>query len=354
MAPSSVNRTLWKMMIQIMNAAFATGASMFGQGVADYYIHDHFANEFYNKCKADFVEDVEEKYADPDFMPETRGRLILPRDLDFFMNTDDIKKFLVKLGQIGYSVKSKYNSVYDDHMLSGTQIKHITYTVTFNIPFILLEHVNDANKFKVDIDIIHDTDISIHNIPVKPLDMICKCLIITPDKTFNIANTLCHPNIKPLEKLKKINNIFDELTKYTTELLNPETNFTRVKNMLEKGWTLYTSNLTIIKTDSAYNKYEIEGTSDEADKCPICLDELCESVYQIKMSCCKARYDPTCLMKYMNNYNSKCPQCRAEWCIPSSEKTLFKNLANASRPPVPSRIQLPIQLPASMFFDVNS
>ena len=66
---SSINRTLWKMMIQVINAAFASNLTMFGQGVADYYVHEEAATRFYRHCLNQHSS--YDKYSDPDFMPDT-------------------------------------------------------------------------------------------------------------------------------------------------------------------------------------------------------------------------------------------------------------------------------------------
>lgn len=92
---SSINRTLWKMMNKIIGVAFESNLTMFGQGVADYYVHADAAYRFYIQCAKN--GDSIDKYSDPDYMPETKDRFLLPKDLDFYTNTSNVKIFLQKL-----------------------------------------------------------------------------------------------------------------------------------------------------------------------------------------------------------------------------------------------------------------
>jgi hypothetical protein len=188
----------------------------------------------------------------------------------------------------------------------------------------------DVKDFGIGAQILHDIDISKHNIPIGKPDMLSKALIIKPDKTFTIAESMCTKYITPCQKLQKINKIYEEILTFKTELINPATDFGRIKSMVDRGWTIYTNNIQITKilTDKPPNISE-----DELDKCIICLDEFTKTKYQIKMTCCSALYNPNCYIKCLSTMN-KCPQCRKEWYITDDEKNMLKKLSNSTKPKI--------------------
>ena len=321
-------------MNQIINAAFASNLTMFGQGVADYYVHADAATRFYRQCN-DNGESYD-KYSDSDYMPDTIDRFLLPKDLDFYTNTSNVDIFLQNLKNRNFSYTKKYNSSYD-RVINGTEIQHLSIIVTFNIPHILREHVNNLTDFAVLVDILHHTDISTHMIPIGIPDMECKCLIITPDNDIKVSKSICNA-MSVVKKLETLNRILDEIKNKKTKLLNPNTDFFRIKSMLERGWTLYTDELSVYKTSEVI----LENGCDH-EKCLICLDDLIKDKYQIKMSCCNARYDPMCFMRYMKKSTLfKCPQCRDEKLI-VNEYNMIKKLVRSIAPETAVQPEQPLQ-----------
>ena len=98
------------MMDRLSEILVNNNAIIFGGFVRDRFIHDHFARKFIEKFGHE--DDKMEKFDDEFFDSETKGRLIVPKDIDLFIEGDenDIEKLYEVLRGEGFHVSTRNNT----------------------------------------------------------------------------------------------------------------------------------------------------------------------------------------------------------------------------------------------------
>src|SRR5665648_436728 len=111
----NLNRPTYCFMRKLALRIVNYGAVIFGGAPRDFYIHNHYAKLFEELAAprtetqlANGMEDGYYEFSDPNDLPGTAHRLLIPRDLDIFIkgDEDEANKFLAYLDQLGYDVEA--------------------------------------------------------------------------------------------------------------------------------------------------------------------------------------------------------------------------------------------------------
>jgi hypothetical protein len=326
-----INKTKWKMMLDIEKIILANGGNIFGGFVRDKIIHDSAAEIFYEYMQSIGIDskssEFQLKYNDITFNKDTNDRCILPSDIDCFMSTSEIKKMIEYIESKNYIVKIFRESPANLYIFKNSSdeninsLKHSKLTIKFNYNDILSDIFN-MNDFVINIDIIHsdNNEVNIYDILSSNIDFECNSLIITSDNEYKLSKTLslaCNPG----EKLKKIHNIINDIklkNAITVEKYGPNNIPSyRWEKMILKGW----------KTTSQY--FEILNGEEYDGHCLICHDNIDPLNYHIKDVCCDARFHMGCYLKMHRhkNYKSECPMCKCSSFISKTDDTLISKFA---------------------------
>ena len=97
------NKIKHHMLCKIQNFLIENGFCIYGGYVRDTIIHDYYAKKFYKKM--DVYADTK-LYSDENFLPDYKGRLVVPKDIDCFFNgtTKDVIECIQKLTKKGFEV----------------------------------------------------------------------------------------------------------------------------------------------------------------------------------------------------------------------------------------------------------
>ena len=318
---TSISATRWKLMEQIKDIAFQSDAYLFGGAVRDYHIHNHYARKFYDSCSTPMES---KKYGDLTYKPEFIGRLCLPNDLDFYMNTNKVDSFLQGLEDRylqTFNINDPESNKYKKNL--PLDVYHIKLSVRFKTNSILA-NILPSHKLSVNIDIIHTKNISLYQPPFGKIDVECNCLMISPKKEYVVSSSIIAANAPPEDKIEKLTAILKDITNKETHIVDRDCDPYRLIRMLNKGWKINASYVIFFKTPIS------ELTDDKSEeRCIICLDNMIDKTIQVKFTCCNARWHRECLQKYLSNYDKsklpKCPQCSKFTNITPLDKVMINS-----------------------------
>jgi hypothetical protein len=218
-------------MMKISELLIEQDAIIFGGFVRDQYIHTHYADAFYRDARD------RKKYDDEDYHPETRHRLLIPKDIDVFIkgNEDDVQKVYSSLEPYGFEVIIKrLKRIYN-------RFEHIGHQkVTIH------KHVLGLPVVKIDLDILFSLDDV--RPPFKRLDLWCNSLIM--DKTgIRLSDQTGSPvdNWTHFDRKKFEIQILQDILKFETIKVdfdeeqgkkNKETIRIRTESMKNRGWII--------------------------------------------------------------------------------------------------------------------
>lgn len=286
--------TRFKLMKNIAKCALSVGAEIFGGYPRDMLIHDHYATKFYK------TKDVDtERYSDSTYLPETVGRLIIPRDIDIKMPSTSIPKFIKKL---------------DDNLLTATEIRSRAVLSSYIdasdqlfhqkmwVGFVMHPAIKTVmNLPRVSVDIVHSDQKKI--LELSKLDFDCNGLIITSSGDYKLHPHLTlDAELDPIKRMERLQSVMQDILNMRavkTNKWSPPLPTHRVEKMLSKGWKLVGDHCEAEKC-----------VADEV--CGLCLDDFKDSV-SIKSQCCNGRLHQKCCMKFLQNrQGDNCMFCRGE------------------------------------------
>jgi hypothetical protein len=330
---SSKNRDIWKVMSKIKKVILRNDGMIFGGFVRDSILHDHYAQLFYaeyakmNEDQDDILMDLNTRYGDRTFLPETWERTTLPNDIDMYISEDNLENFYKDLKDNRMSIRKVFSRNPRNYMPNfdsndETILHHRIYVRPDLKPVF-----NELSKFPVDMTAVATALINVHTPKIKidiissrgkvtepffgVIDFECNALYLTKHG-INVSERLCFDSNDFLEKSRVMTRVIDEIIKKRTQFINP-VNF-RAAKLFNRGWCLYDEFITTIK-DSAYEGH-----------CIICHDELPE--HHVKAQCCDCRFHPHCLVDniMISNTNNNCIMCKTACYLRPKHVALLENI----------------------------
>ena len=268
---------------------------IFGGYVRDKIIHDFYALQYYTKCSAEYKNEKYNynKYNDPNFLPETKDRMIIPYDIDCYMKPHQIEHFKNLLR----------NSLLEFIEEKSENYEHTKLYISFKLNPIIESNIEILKKIVIKVDIIH-TQLLIN----KPLDFECNSLILTPDNEYKLCKFLLISCKDPMTKIDKFNEIYNNILARKTKILSPQVADYRIQHMLNKNWIISSDNITLTKSIN----YKATDKTDTT-VCYICLENISSSGGHF--NCCKRFIHLDCMEHIVTSNYGKCPLCRSEKII---------------------------------------
>jgi len=158
----NLNKVKYLTMVKVGDLFMEKGAIIFGGFIRDKYIHDHYANLFYDK-KMD-----KDRYTEVDYDPDTKHRLLVPKDIDVFIKgtDEDIEEVYSFIREKGFNIEIKKRKVIYGAFDNVNQQKIIIrFQSEIGLP-----------RPKIELDVLYSTA------DVKPpfgrLDLLCNGLLM--------------------------------------------------------------------------------------------------------------------------------------------------------------------------------
>lgn len=328
-------------MTQISDIVIKFGGYIFGGFVRDKCIHDHYAEMFYNKYNGKDAEksstdiDIDkrklgEKYSDPTFDVETKYRLLIPNDIDVFIEgtIDDVEKFYIELQKAGFFVIRKKKTT-----------KYFTTKKVNQQKIFVKSQLDIGLKLDIEMDVLYALPLKPETIlpPFGNLDLLCNSLIMDSKgihfytENFGTTEEVDYSEMNPYQKKMKEFEIFQNNLLLKSEIIyydntnDPMTEqkkqgrkirFNRILNMQIRGWTLTNNKVySVVKIEKQIQDNNNKSCKDESkidtDQCLICKEEFTDDTHQIILKCCSQKLHVTCFTNYVESeYDERLtPRC---------------------------------------------
>jgi len=318
----------WKFMCCLRDMVLDHDGIVFGGFVRDAIIHDHFAAKFYEKNNG--ATGNERLYCIPSYLPETAGRLVIPRDIDCRMTHTNLDAMLARMKRkrIDHHIvfvrdPMEYLSNADEP--SDRTVSHVRLLLEVDTGRVEAALEDLPFRFSlpkirspvVKMDVIVSRDKFVEPFVSMP-DFDCNALYLTKHG-ISLSSFVCpHGDMLRTERRRQevIANIIEKKATYLnpdpdSEIMNAVLVY-RVKKMLDGGWVLHDDVLRSV-LDDGYEGY-----------CIICHGTL-ERVH-FKIRCCDGRYHGKCLQAAMTQgecamrLTNKCILCKC--VVPTTESNL--------------------------------
>jgi hypothetical protein len=265
---------------------------IFGGAARDLIYHDLMAEKFYESIDEKDLIEKRDLYQDPEFLPEFGGRFLLPNDIDVFMSTENVDKFIgnirkdetFKIRVIKTGRLNIYMPELNSENLTGLFIKRIE--IYIRPSGYLKKLVRFEGDNKVEMDIIYKDDIHGYYPPFGKVDFECNSLLLSSTGDLMISPYLYGQTTykSPHLHVKKINEI--------------------IENIRKKGWDM-------VYKDVGFEYLLTLKQFEDCDTCMFCLTEFEESDYKLQRKCCiKCIAHQKCWRDYVNSECKKeCPLC---------------------------------------------
>ena len=322
----------WRLMSSIVKLIQKNNGIIFGGYVRDRLIHDHYACEYYeNFYKCDNVIGGD-SYSNLDVHPESSLRTLLPNDIDCYMTSQTLPAFIsdLKDNMLCVTAQGMKESDAAETIVAGAtaaklyfpdaqlpeNLKHTKLIVTFAV-HPLLKTTLVPRQYEVKIDVIHSEQALAP--PFGKIDFECNSIILTPDNEFK----LCHiySKLDPREKIIKLNSIIKDILHQRTRILYEKVATYRIESLLEKNWTISSSNISVCNVNKNHKD----------DVCFLCLDEVMAEgkadgeklVYSFR--CCNSVMHKKCMCEFIEkDRTSKCPMCRDMKFMQDDDKKIIE------------------------------
>ncbi len=313
---------MYKMFNEIAETAIEHEGTVFGGYVRDLIRHDKAAKMFYESLNK------KEDYDDPVVSPETRDRLLVPRDIDVHftsfkpyrefrhaLRTKYFHSHVIQIENV-YTTVSSVNHIkmrVTPDLQIGRIIKSLpgiksgtAHEVIFPELIKCLKNMSTSTDY-VDVDILISPNL---NPPFSNLDFECNGLVMN---THGIS--LCEElkrNLKPIGIHRMRESVIKNIEDKKAVLVNLKA--ARWDKMCDKNWDIVGGN--------------IEKINKEGEVCALCLDDI--SIYGLyKFRCCNASYHCHCLTKIISvgqtavADTNKCTHCRQSIYLTPEEVKVF-------------------------------
>ena len=177
-------KQMFKAMKFIANNVFECSGVIFGGYPRDLIIHDENAVKFHSRGSF-----TNAQYSDPDFHRDTSDRLLIPKDIDCFFQSEELMEaFLTKMKDDGYmvlgaismdSTSSPYENLPED--VHFKRVRMVPKMPSFMRP--LFGHDLDVN-----VDILYSENANVSP-PFNSVDFTCNTLIMKGPESFTLSPT---------------------------------------------------------------------------------------------------------------------------------------------------------------------
>ena len=293
---ANLNEIKYKMMKTLESIILGFDGIIFGGYVRDTYIHNHYAQKFYENS-----ENI--KYSNPENDLDTKNRLLVAKDIDVFLKGNNIQTLYDKFTASGFHVISKETkTMYFDNKEIFQQKSDI--------------RLNNMNLYgmpnvTVSLDVLYTTNDTIEPCFGK-LDLMCNCLImykngirLSTQTGTELDNTISYTRkMLEMEILNDILQLKTDIAKSLEErsIKDRKLQFLRAFNMQLKGWKI---NNCIYEVKTELNKLV----------CDLC-DQLLSKKY-VHLNCCGCKVHTQCFEKdvcseYKDENKPHCPNTKCD------------------------------------------
>ena len=294
---SPMNKFRWNMLCSIRDIISRCNGVIFGGFVRDMIIHDHYAQTYYEYLAE--KDELVDQYSNKDFHPESWPmRTHQPEDIDVAMTTSQYDEFKKNLDSKGYRFKTKKlptNHPYRAH-LAENNMQLDTLTVFIKVHHLIASYTNITQmmpSIKIDVIYKESFDPAKDRFPLGKVDFECNALVIN-NGTLDLQS-LNNYQKDPFNKLRKINEIVEDIIKFHATPIYPEAH--RIEKMIEKGFYIIDRFIEIMPVKEL-NKYE--------GQCIVCCSKVKKHDIMLKNKCCDGRYHLRC-------YKDSCSKARTKF-----------------------------------------
>lgn len=325
-----IKKLKWKMMVEIKKLIQQAGGNIYGGFVRDQIIHDHHADYYYYEYAIGqrmTDEEINDKYNNPEILPEHKDRCLIPSDIDCFMTTQALQQFkTVEIKKKHYYMRIKSSQRANFYFLERknsnilSELQHTKAVIYFNINKLLADFL-DITSLGIEMDIIHteNKDIDIYKELSQNFDFECNSLILNSNDEIQLPYSISK-NMSPFDKLKRINSIIEDIKKKKAVMIGNDSPASfRVAKMIKKGWQIEAQPFQIVKLTEPYPGY-----------CVICHEDLQVGRLHIKDRNCDARFHPKCYLTMVRfeDFKHECPLCKVYCNVTSREQHAIEIIHN--------------------------
>lgn len=364
---ASLKKAEWKAKKVVMQVILNCGGTVFGGAVRDWVIHDHFADLYYGKEAEGFSkQELDERYEDPEFMPELKDRLVMPVDVDACVTRAQLDKVLSSLRRkklMAYKLFNRDPTGYiDEWMLPPGKVRHMRYQVMMRpanlFPALygalfsevasvlrerlramareleeVLDGANGERTFHMDLMVYEkDEDVCTQAAPFAPLDFQCNGLLMNRERGLFMSNRIALERDNPIAYHRKYLAVMRDVVdrRAVRNDMWREIPGYRVSNMLGKGWDI--CDFQCVERVPAV----VLSTDIPAPMCMICHDDLDKAHY--KMKCCEARMHLGCVHSAMTRgvaamtETLQCIMCRQGLCAVQDDAIILGSIVDHFAP----------------------
>lgn len=264
------------MKLAIMKTVVKVGGTVFGGAVRDYWLHDRHAFNFYRTVARDSFSDsmgpghMDALYREQSFLPEYRGRHVIPVDIDANIHADQLDALVKGLEEQKFVVRKVFDREPCDYLpnlsLAPGEMRHIRYRVyPFRSPSRVFYNIMDSMHsgfgflFKAFVANIVDTvgrvsdlfpkvmlDVMVSQVPrgqkqptppFANLDFECNGLLMRDDGGIMVSPYIGRSH-DPIGLHLKLTLILDDILNYRARLTRAPVSKQRLKKILDKGFII--------------------------------------------------------------------------------------------------------------------
>lgn len=289
------------MMNRLSKILTENNAIIFGGFVRDRFIHDYFAINFLKKNSND-----RDKFDDETYDPETKGRLLVPKDIDLFLrggqsSVQDLCDILRKEG-FHVSTSRVRKQYFED--ISVKQQKVLVR--------VLNAHEMGLPNIEIELDVLFSIEDDIRP-PFGRLDLECNAFLMT-NKGISLSNQTGTylDRMDPIQRKRYEFEILEKMLRFEADvatldkddvslerhdITNRVIRFNRIFSMQERGWKINNGVYTVVNAP-------------KNETCDIC-EHTFTSTQVIKLNCCGLHLHKECFANHVKqDYRTKVlPQC---------------------------------------------
>lgn len=341
----SPNRMQWLTIRGFIKIVVDSNGIVFGGAVRDWILHDYHAQSFYRYCQSINLphKEVNSKYIDIKFHPESKDRIVLPRDVDIVIRERDLNFLQENCDKQNLQFKRIQQKALSDRYLSdktGIALEDVSQykyrvnslkenymqDILHNFPTPIFHEMYQYfigaiksiifPKFEVDVIVIKGEYDDISIAPFGRLDFDVNSLIWSKNGLFMSPLYLKkhNPLANQIEIDKIMTNIYNKratcIDRYFYSDFDERRFKYRVEKMLQKGWQFDMSNL--------FSNIEIIKNELYTGECIACRTSGSDfGRCSYKFTCCDARYHSIdCILSIMTKHvklKNECPSCRESY-----------------------------------------
>ena len=311
----NLNKVKYMMMDRLSEILTNNNAIIFGGFVRDRFIHDHFAMKFI--AKFGHSDEQMENFDDEFFDLETKGRLIVPKDIDLFIEGDesDVEKLYEVLRGEGFRVSTRNIK---KQYFENKNVSQQKATVR-----VLNAHKMGLPNIEIELDVLFSSEDDLRP-PFGRLDLLCNAFLMKHNGIRLSTQTGTYlDRVNPLQQKQCEFEILEKMLRFETDVAdldegveihslksdeqkkdirNRVIRFNRMILMQERGWKINNNVYSLV------NKPKDEVCN--ICEAPFILDQV------VQLNCCNLYLHQQCFNDHIKiEYETKVtPQCGIVRC----------------------------------------